>query len=119
LYGMRIESAERGIQTSDKRWEPVTASRETLPAGERRPHPGQALAEQTADLATCTERLNKTAEACDIKLRFKLEHSSGKLFVYVVDVEEGRVIRRIPPESLLEAAARVEKMVGLILDIFI
>ena len=89
-----------------------------MPAGERRPHPGQALAEQTADLATCTERLNKTAEACDIKLRFKLEHSSGKLFAYVVDVEEGRDLPHTP-ESLLEAAARVEKMVGLILDIFI
>ncbi|MCG0278385.1 MAG: flagellar protein FlaG [Thermanaeromonas sp.] len=69
-------------------------------------------------VARAVEQVNKTVEAFNIKLRFELNEEDGELYVYVID-EEGKVIRRIPPENILEVASRMQEMVGLIIDALI
>lgn len=71
------------------------------------------------ELNKSVNQLNKAAEAFDIELRFKIDQEENKLLIYVVDVNEGKIIRRIPPENFLEAANRLQLMVGLMLDTFI
>lgn len=71
------------------------------------------------DLQQSAEQLNKAAEAFNVELRFKVDREDNHLYVYVVDVAKGEVIRRIPPENIIEAARRAQKMVGLILDALI
>ncbi|NLW07503.1 MAG: flagellar protein FlaG [Clostridia bacterium] len=70
-------------------------------------------------LERSVEQLNHTAEAFNIELRFKLGEENNEIYVYVVNTTEGKIIRRIPPETLLEAASRMQQMVGLILDALI
>ncbi len=71
------------------------------------------------DLEQSTEQLNRTVEAFNIKLRFKVDQENEEMYIYLIDTVEGKVIRRIPPETLLEAASRMQHMVGLILDALI
>lgn len=69
-------------------------------------------------VAKSVEQVNKALEAFNIQLRFELNVENDELYVYVID-SEGKVIRRIPPESILEIASRMQQMVGLILDALI
>jgi len=69
-------------------------------------------------VAQAVDQVNKAVDAFNIKLRFELNEEDGELYVYVLD-EEGKVIRRIPPQNILEVASRMQQMVGLIIDALI
>lgn len=87
---------------------------------ERKENQGQQEAGRYSydKVARSVEQVNKAVEAFNIQLRFELNVENEELYVYVID-SEGKVIRRIPPESILEVASRMQEMVGLILDALI
>lgn len=63
-----------------------------------------------ADLQKNIKALN------NVDLGFSVHKSSGKIMVTVTDDETGRVIREIPSSEMLNLAARLEEMMGLIFD---
>ncbi|MBE3580495.1 MAG: flagellar protein FlaG [Thermoanaerobacteraceae bacterium] len=69
-------------------------------------------------VAQAVDQVNKTVDAFNIKLRFELNEEDGELYVYVID-GDGKVIRRIPPQNILEVAFRMQQVVGLIIDALI
>ncbi|MDN5346736.1 MAG: flagellar protein FlaG [Clostridia bacterium] len=71
------------------------------------------------NLERSVRQLNLATELFDIKLRFKIDDESGELYVLVIDVSEGKVIRRIPPEKVINVAGQMKYMVGILLDEFI
>ena len=49
-------------------------------------------------------------------LRFSVHEASGKFMVTVIDESSGEIIRELPSSEILDIAAKVENMMGLIFD---
>jgi flagellar protein FlaG len=52
----------------------------------------------------------------NVDLNFSVHEASGQIMVSVVDKETGDVIREIPSEALLDLAAKLQEVAGLIFD---
>ena len=52
----------------------------------------------------------------NVDLQFSLHKASGQMMVTVVDESTGKVVREIPSSEILELAARMDEMVGMIFD---
>lgn len=79
---------------------------------------GQAAEPQ--DLSRMTEIVADVQKSLDmiqnIDLQFSIHEASGTTMVTVRDESSGKVIREIPPSEVLNLAARLDAMVGLIFD---
>ncbi len=51
-----------------------------------------------------------------VDLRFSVHKASGQIMVTVIDESTGKVIREIPSGEILELAAKMEEMVGMIFN---
>jgi len=73
-----------------------------------------------AELAKATEVLNETMKVYNYHLEFTVHKASGRMQVKVVDSDNKKVIREIPPESILDCAARIRElldhMAGILVD---
>jgi flagellar protein FlaG len=49
-------------------------------------------------------------------LRIEVHRGTGKIMVKVISKSDGKVIREIPPEELLDLAAKMEEVVGAIFN---
>ncbi len=49
-------------------------------------------------------------------LKFQLHRYSDRLFVQVIDVVQNEVVSEMPPEEFLDMVAKIQDMVGIILD---
>jgi len=67
-------------------------------------------------LETGIQRLNDTAEAFNLSLRFLLHEESERWMVQVVDLVDDKVIREIPPEYVLNVVAQIQDLIGVLLD---
>ncbi|MDY7036402.1 MAG: flagellar protein FlaG [Thermodesulfobacteriota bacterium] len=52
----------------------------------------------------------------NVDLQFSVHESTGQVMVTIRDESTGDVIREIPPREMLNLAAKLESMVGLIFD---
>jgi flagellar protein FlaG len=52
----------------------------------------------------------------DVDLQFSVHEASGEIMVTVRDETSGEVIREIPPSEMLDLAAKLGEMVGLLFD---
>jgi len=75
-----------------------------------------AKPQDEAAVVQAAERLNKTAEAFSTQLRFSVHRATNEIMVKVVDSKSGEIIREIPPEKILDAVARMQETLGLLLD---
>jgi len=62
------------------------------------------------------EIMNKMARMFNSQLSFEVYEETNQLYVQFIDRETREVIKQIPPEELLELSAKIQEMVGLILD---
>ena len=51
-----------------------------------------------------------------VDLEFSVHEASGEIMVTVMDGFTGEVIREVPPSEILDLAAKLEEMVGLMFD---
>lgn len=72
---------------------------------------------------TTQEKIQKIADAMDSyvssiqrELQIQVHNKSGNLMVKVISKEDGKTIREIPPEELLNLAARMEELSGVLFD---
>ena len=52
----------------------------------------------------------------NVDLRFSVHKASGQMMITVIDESNGKVVREIPPSEILELAAKMDEMVGMIFD---
>ena len=52
----------------------------------------------------------------NVNFQFSVHKASGKMMVTVVDESTGKVIREIPSQEILDLAAKMDEMVGMIFD---
>ncbi len=62
------------------------------------------------------ERLNETSELYNIGLRFSIHEETERVVVQVYNRKDNEVIRQIPPDKVLNLAAQIQQMIGLLLD---
>ncbi len=49
-------------------------------------------------------------------LSFKMHDKTDTLMVQVVDIKTREVIKELPPEEILDLSARIQEMVGILID---
>lgn len=118
---MKVEGVDRVAleKVQSKTREPVVQEAEKLRVQTEEERGRQRQAETGTgqqDLEKAVRELNQTAAIFNTRLLFKLDRENDEIYVLVIDREEGRVIRRIPPENVLRAALQLEEIVGLLLD---
>ncbi len=60
---------------------------------------------------------NEAVESFMVRdLKFQIHRGSDRLFVQVIDVVHDEVISEMPPEEFLDMVAKIQDMVGIILD---
>ncbi len=52
----------------------------------------------------------------DTELHFTVHEPSGKIVITVTEKSSGKVIREIPSSEILQIAAKMDEMVGMIFD---
>ena len=62
------------------------------------------------------EDMNKITETLEENLSFKLHDETDRIMVQVVNVKTNEVVKEMPPEEMLDLAAKIHKMVGLLID---
>ena len=52
----------------------------------------------------------------NVGLRFSVDQSSGTIMITVTDESSGKVIREIPSSEILQLAAKMDEMVGMLFN---
>ncbi|MFZ5639696.1 MAG: flagellar protein FlaG [Bacillota bacterium] len=68
------------------------------------------------DVTNAVDKINRTVRIFNRAIHFSKHEESGRMWVQVIDTETQKVVREIPPEEILEIVARLEEMVGLLID---
>jgi flagellar protein FlaG len=71
---------------------------------------------QPGELAKVVDQMNQTARVFNQTLQFAMNQDSRHIVIRVIDTVSGEVLREIPPEKMMAAAASMEAVLGLLLD---
>jgi flagellar protein FlaG len=88
------------------------AGASSVPKGTKEEPAGESLDLQ----ALAEEMYQKINLIHDVDLRFSVDDGSGQVVVTVTDATTGKLIREIPPPEILNLAARLDEMIGLLFD---
>ncbi len=73
--------------------------------------------EDEAHISEAIEKLKHTGEIfINRRLDFRIHEETHRVVVKVIDTETDKVIKEIPPEQILQLAARIQEMIGLLVD---
>lgn len=61
-------------------------------------------------------KLRKAGDFFNRRLDFQVDKDTQRIVVKVIDTETDKVIKEIPPEQLVQLAAKIQEMVGLLVD---
>jgi flagellar protein FlaG len=71
------------------------------------------------DAETIVEIMNKAAELYNHQLNFEVYEDTNRMYVQIVDKNTHEVIKQIPSEEMLELSAKIQEMVGIMLDEYV
>ena len=83
------------------------------PKGNIRGEKALELSDLSEKIANIQKNLRMTH---DVDVHFKVHEPTGEVMVTVKDESTGKIIREIPPAEVLNLAAKIDAMVGLIFD---
>lgn len=67
-------------------------------------------------LEQAVEQLNKTMMTYNTELRFQLHTESNEMQVSVINSQTEEVIRKIPPDKILNIVAHFKEILGVLVD---
>ncbi len=97
-------------QLSSSRDRGVSSDRRATPTGESGREMSASVAAQVA------QALNEFASAVNVRIAFQVDQATGKTVIKVIDQETKEVIRQVPPEEVLRLVARMNHVLGLLLN---
>ena len=65
------------------------------------------------------QAMENYVDSLERDLKIQVHKGTGDIMVSVISKEDGKTIREIPPEELLDLAARMEEMTGVIVNEFV
>lgn len=78
-----------------------------------------AVESETSQLREVEEaimKLNDTAEAMQLSLRFLMHEGSERWMVQVIDIQQDEIVREMPPEKILNTVAQIQSLIGVLID---
>ncbi len=51
-----------------------------------------------------------------LELKFSRDKETGETYIKILDKENGKVVREIPPEEVRKLAEKLQKMIGILFD---
>jgi flagellar protein FlaG len=63
------------------------------------------------------DAIQQYVRSMDVKLKFHVHEGTGNMMVRVVNEETGELVREIPPEEILNLAAKIDEMIGTLFDV--
>ncbi len=80
----------------------------------------EATATDSSEIADkvkqAADTLNQFMSQFDKRISFDVYDDTDQMYVKVIDKETNKVLRTYPPEELLDAAARMHQVLGIIFD---
>ncbi|MDM7920278.1 MAG: flagellar protein FlaG, partial [Methanosarcina sp.] len=77
----------------------------------------QQFKESLSDkIGRIAETMDSYVQSIQRDLKIQVDEKTGRVIVKVISKESGKVIREIPPEEMLDLAARIEEMTGILFD---
>ncbi len=70
----------------------------------------------TEKLQRIARAMKKYVESIQRDLRIEIDKETDTVVIQVISKNDGKVIRQVPPEELLKIAAKIEEMIGVLLD---
>lgn len=81
------------------------------------PENGKAQAAAASQIMDMVASVRENLSAMNkVGLQFAVHESSGRMKVTVIDEDTGKVIREIPSDEVLNLAAKLDEMIGMIFD---
>jgi flagellar protein FlaG len=86
--------------------------------GQQRPkEKGNAPPEDTTTRVQHVVReLNDLVKILHTSLQFSVDDTTKRIIVKVMDADTQKVIRQIPPEEMIRISARVQELLGVLID---
>ena len=110
----------KSVTTPGKNLAPPAQARSPSPNAAPQEGAKDAKAQERMDPSQMTEVVADIQKSLsmihDVDLQFSVHEASGDIMVTVRDESSGEVIREIPPSEMLDLAARLGEMVGLLFD---
>jgi uncharacterized FlaG/YvyC family protein len=75
-----------------------------------------AKEQHRANIDEAVEKLRSAGDLFNKRLDFRVDEKTNRIVVKVIDTRTDKVIKEIPPEQLLHLAAKIQEMVGLLVD---
>jgi len=99
----------------------------TVPAKSPDPPPALKRSEKEVEKKTEAKEPKVSQEFLDtlekdiemihnVGLKFSVDHSTGRTIIKVFNKDTGKLIREVPPESVLNLSAKLDEMMGILFD---
>jgi flagellar protein FlaG len=69
-----------------------------------------------ADLQKEIDNLNKFIQTSNTHLKFTLHEGLQEYFVQIIDDRTNEVVREVPSSKILDLAAKIHEMIGILVD---
>ena len=119
----KVLTAKKFSTDSDK---VVVKKREDIPTVDAKPKeaPKDQAPQDVQELLGTKEGVESVARVIEdyandvhnVGLRFQVHEDTGKFVIRVIDERTNEVVREVPPENLLDLAAKMEEMMGMLYD---
>ena len=83
---------------------------------ESRADPQDSIRFEREKTAQVAEAMNNYLKSTETNLQIQVFQKTGDIVVKVISTSDGKVIRQIPPEEMLNLAAKMEEMVGALFN---
>ena len=103
----------RELATSARSQRPTPSSG---PVDTRRIDTFEFEAASEAELRQFAEALDGVTQRLNSDIRFNVDGDTGRVIAHIIDRESREVIRQVPLQELLDIAARLNDLVGLLFD---
>jgi len=71
---------------------------------------------QSSQVDKVLENFNNIVKIFDVRLEFSIHEETDRIMVTVKNIETNEVVREIPPKKVLDLAAKIMEMVGILID---
>ena len=103
------------ILTTDRKSAQIQKTRESLQQAKKENSlKTMEIAQNKID--RIAKAMDNYIRSTDKDLKIKVHNETGQIMVKVISGEDGKVIREIPSEELLNLAAKVEEMTGVLFN---
>lgn len=109
----RVEPLE--VDALQRETKVATPEAEARPSAEEQKTSVEEIVDQ-AEIEGAVDSINGAIEHVHRGLRFVVHEDTNRMMVRVINVVTNEVIKEIPPEEVLDTAARIREMIGVLID---